>query len=587
MTNQFLQALKQTIRFSQEPPTIDEALDSPYYLKNVFPDIYPFWRKKLRELYPDNITTKSTYVIFHGCIGGGKSTIAQAIILYDLIKMACAEDFEDFAGVMCQNGIYTLCANVSKDAASKFLAPIINAIWGGKSPFFQNEISKGNKFLSKMHVEPIGLRKKDIVSKDVTSFWLSELNELTPEKALELISAVDSRLTSRFPKVENIFTHVIVDSSTKGTDAATEALLRSDPKFSSDKAFVVHTNSWSTHEGRGLFFNYGSFEVYSGDGQTNPFIVDLDFPPEKRRELDPDRFITCPNELRPEAERNMVLFLQEKCGIASNSTSKFFTDLKTLDQAFKIEQQSDDVIVVDFFDPLDTLMEKVKKDIITLPIDRKVYIKLDLALTGDLCGLAVAYADGITTNYIDGIDSSRLNIKIPLCVGLSRKNGQETPISKIEDFILQLNQVRTVAMVLTDQFQSSGTRQLMIQNGIDAKLQSVDRTDSAYVTLKNYIYQGLVSLPINERLRTEAHQIERVSPTKIDHPVNGSKDLLDCCAGLVEFMVSEGVEKVLEPPETQISEDISNIYDQLSKTRSNANLQRAAVADYFSSLNNM
>lgn len=501
--------------------------------------------------------------------------------------MACTEDLEQFSEVMCQNGIFTLCANVSKDAASKFLSPIIEAIWGGKSPFFQNELSKGNKFLSKLHVEPIGLRKKDIVSKDVTTFWLSELNEMSPEKALEMVSAVDSRLTSRFIKCNNIFTHLIVDSSTKETDAATEALLQSDPKFSSSSAFVVRTTSWNTTEGLHRYFNYGSFEVYAGDGQTNPFIVPSDFPKSERDKLDPDRFITCPNELKYEAERNIVLFLQEKCGIASNSTSKFFTDLKTLDKAFSIEQKTDDVIIVDFFDPLDTIMEKVKKDIVALPIDRKVYIKLDLALTGDLCGLAIAYADGVTTNYVDGIDSARPNIRIPLCVGISRKNGQETPISKIEDFILQLNQVRTVAMVLTDQFQSSGTRQLMIQNGIPAKLQSVDRTDSAYVTLKNYIYQGLVALPINERLRTEARQIERVSPTKIDHPVNGSKDLLDCCAGLTEFMVSEGVEKVLEPPETQISDEISDIYDQLTKVRSVNSLQRATVSDYFSSLNDL
>lgn len=67
--NKYLEVLKQSIEFDQEPPTIDEVLDSPYYLRDFFPLIYPFWRKELRKLFPNNITSKSTYVLFTGSIG--------------------------------------------------------------------------------------------------------------------------------------------------------------------------------------------------------------------------------------------------------------------------------------------------------------------------------------------------------------------------------------------------------------------------------------------------------------------------------------------------------------------------------------
>lgn len=870
--NPYLQALKQTIGFVQEPPFIDEALDSDYYLKPVLPPkIYPFWRKRLRELFPDNITTKSTYVLLHGCIGGGKSTMAQIIILYDILKMTCMRSVEEFAGIGALQGIYIKCSNTFKNKSQDFVDTIVAAVFGGKSPFFQRELERGNKFLHSLKIQAVGSKAKEIVSNDVSTFWLSEINELPADKALALVSSADSRLTSRFINCENVCTHLIVDSSTKGTNAATEALLREDPKFSSSDSFRIHVNAWNCLEGLKRYFNYGSFEVYSGDAQNNPFVVPKDFTETDRLRFDRDRFITCPMELYPEAVRNITLFLQEKCGIASNSSSKFFTDHGALDRAFCLDMESDEVIRVDFFDKFDTVMEKVKEDIAKLPHDRKVYVKIDMGVASDLCGVAVAYSDGLDRTIVDGINTDRLIIEIPLCFGVSRYSGQETPINKIEDFILQLNQVRTVAMVLTDQFQcftgdtkvsllsgeeeeierivsrvqsgevlytysldldrnriapgriidarctglkpickvtldngevvrctydhrfmlrdgsyceaqdlkpdtslmsqcngevnlnsckvnsvtltneiapvydltienfhnfalSAGVfvhnctelRQIMIQNGIPAKLQSVDRNDSAYVTAKNYIYSGLVRLPKNDRLKVEAEEVERVDVNKIDHPFGGcftgdskvlvrnkvtsevtdirmdelvssytdfqvltfngstfeysdikvatetkrtdilmklefddivyfctpdhkfltlkgwkeakdlslegelissrnvkliskesvtcskvpvydletvsdnhnfclsngvvvhnSKDLLDCCVGLIAHMVEEGPEKVLEPPESQLADDMVDIYSQISEIRQNRNITHMGMSMYSDYLNDI
>lgn len=64
-----LQVLKNIIGFKMEPPTIDEFLDSDYYLGALDLMVYPFWRKRLKELFPNNITSTSTYVCLYGCIG--------------------------------------------------------------------------------------------------------------------------------------------------------------------------------------------------------------------------------------------------------------------------------------------------------------------------------------------------------------------------------------------------------------------------------------------------------------------------------------------------------------------------------------
>lgn len=563
---QRLQLLKHAVGFKIDPPTIDEFLDSKYYLGALGLTVYPFWRKRLRELYPNNITTASTYVCLYGCIGGGKSFFSEIVILYDICKMACAgENFMKYNGLSQTKDIKIKCSNIYKNKSGEFAAFLNDVVFGAKVPFFENELRRGNAFLTHLKIQAIGVKESDLRSDDVPTIWLSELTALKTEVGRSVIDSANSRLTSRYIDSENIFTHLILDSSTTGTDSALDYWLKNDPRAPS--AFKVHVNSWNVTEGMGKYFNFGSFEVYCGDSKNNPFIIPKDFPEHKRRELDPDNFLTCPNELLPEAQRNIVLFLQEKAGISTNTTSKFFRDKDKVSQAFCLAKDYDDVVVMRFDDPTDTLMSKLSNAVAQLPYDRKLYIRIDCGVASDLFGLAIGYGDGIKRTNVDGVPTERIKIKIPIAVGISRYEGEETNISKVEDFILQLNQDREVALVMTDQYQSTELRQIMKQNGIEAKMESVDRDDSAYVVTKNYIYSGLVEIAQNALAEKELLEIERVGPRKVDHPPKsqgGSKDISDTISGVIRKLVELGPEVVLEPPSAQMSAEFTRVYDEIN-----------------------
>lgn len=563
---QRLQLLKHAVGFKIDPPTIDEFLDSKYYLGALGLTVYPFWRKRLRELYPNNITTASTYVCLYGCIGGGKSFFSELVILYDICKMACAgENFMKFNGLSQTKDIKIKCSNIFKNKSGEFADFLNDVVFGAKVPFFENELRRGNAFLTHLKIQAIGVKESDLRSDDVPTIWLSELTALKTEVGRSVIDSANSRLTSRYIDSENIFTHLILDSSTTGTDSALDYWLKNDPRAPS--AFKVHVNSWNVTEGMGRYFNFGSFEVYCGDSKNNPFIVPKDFPDYKRRELDPDNFLTCPNELLPEAQRNIVLFLQEKAGISTDTTSKFFKDKDKVSQAFCLAKDYDDVVVMRFDDPTDTLMSKLSNAVAQLPYDRKLYIRIDCGVASDLFGLAIGYGDGIKRTNVDGVPTERIKIKIPIAVGISRYEGEETNISKVEDFILQLNQDREVALVMTDQYQSTELRQIMKQNGIESKMESVDRDDSAYVVTKNYIYSGLVEIAQNALAEKELLEIERVGPRKVDHPPKsqgGSKDISDTISGVIRKLVELGPEVVLEPPSAQMSAEFTRVYDEIN-----------------------
>lgn len=270
----------------------------------------------------------------------------------------------------------------------------------------------------------------------------------------------------------DVFPMIVLDSSTTSTESALDLFLRTDARASN--FYKIHVNAWNTKEGVGTYFNYGSFEMYTGDSQHDPFIVPDDFTLEQRSKLDVDRFVICPNELREEAEADPILFTQEKCGISTSSSSKFFTDLKRLENAFNIEKFYDDMIIVDFFDPTDTIMAKLRDAVSQLPIDRKLYIKVDCGLTHDLYGFALGYGESADLVNVDGIPTERLKIKIPILFGLSRYAGQESSVLKIEDFILQIAENYDVAKVIYDSYQCfTGDTKISLLEGSEVPIKEI------------------------------------------------------------------------------------------------------------------
>ena len=111
--------------------------------------------------------------------------------------------------------------------------------------------------------------------------------------------------------------------------------------------------------------------------------------------------------------------------------------------------------------------------------------------------------------------------------------GQEVPIYKIQNFIMDLrSKGYPIKMVSTDGYQSTNLRQNLTLEGVETKLISVDRTKDPYNELRNIILEERIRLPNLPKLKKEIQELEDVGP-KFDHPVDGSKDILDSVCGSV------------------------------------------------------
>ena len=112
----------------ERPVGIDEFLDSDAYLAkglNVVDEasgtkkqtVFPYWRKTLRKIFPDNLNTSYNTVILSGAIGIGKSFMAVICLLYMLYRMMCLKDPYKHYGLQPIDHITFSFMNITLDAA--------------------------------------------------------------------------------------------------------------------------------------------------------------------------------------------------------------------------------------------------------------------------------------------------------------------------------------------------------------------------------------------------------------------------------------------------------------------------------------
>lgn len=173
------------------------------------------------------------------------------------------------------------------------------------------------------------------------------------------------------------------------------------------------------------------------------------------------------------------------------------------------------------------------------------FMHVDLALVEDATGVSMCHRDPKTGKFI---------IDFIFAVESSKIVEKRIPIGKMKYIAIYLkyNLGYNISKVTYDGFQSAESIQELVDNGIDAKVQSVDRTAAAYDTLRDIIHSDQISFydyksqelnGLNRSLKRELLNLTKDTKTgKVDHITKGSKDLSDALAGCVFVSASENFE---------------------------------------------
>ena len=218
------------------------------------------------------------------------------------------------------------------------------------------------------------------------------------------------------------------------------------------------------------------------------------------------------------------------------------------------------------------------------------FIHIDLAITEDATGISMVHRDPANGRFV---------VDFIIAIESSKVIEKRIPIGKMKYIAIYLkyNLGFNVSKVTYDGFQSAESIQELVDNGIDAKIQSVDRTSGPYDTLRDIIHSDQLSFydyssidigsGKNRSLLRELLNLTKDSKSgKVDHISKGSKDLSDSLAGAIFTCASEDFEYrgvndfALERADSKTSDRDDYIYDgYVSENESIGDIQHKSLME--------
>lgn len=545
-------SLELTKLFSQDyteiPVDIDTFLDDPQYagwFTNNGKDVYPYWRQKLREIFEDGANYSE--IAITGSIGTGKSHVTIMALAYCLYKLMCLRDPHGYYGIAKGGYIYVVFFNATLAlsqgvAYTKFQSLLQNSPW-----FLERGKVTGTKYLEYVPNGPIrftvGSQMEHSIGKDILFGIMDEVNfvkgaslHMEQSKIMKTYSSVLERINSRFIVRGQTMGKLFLVSSKKSEHDFVESYI--EKQKGKPGVFIIDAKLWEvkpsgTYSGK-------TFPVAIGGSNMPSRVIqdgeDLEF--YKRQGF---KILDVPIEFKSRFEMDIQVALMNIAGISISNVTKFIT-YDNLSKCFISDPNpwatnvvtlgmKDPLVLKDFFKP-----ELVEPDLTTKPL----FIHIDTSLTGDRTGIGCIAVMGmkyqnnydIATN--EYVPTKELVYRHVFSVAIQCPNGDEISFQKTRDFLYYLKYVLgwNIKGISLDGYQSADSKQLLITMGFDAVILSLDRSPEGYLTTKSAINEKRVGVLNIPELSEELINLERDNRSgKIDHPVDGRKDMSDGFSG--------------------------------------------------------
>lgn len=571
--------------------------------------IYPYWMKKLKELFPDNLTTKVNTFIASGARGLGKSEICIAIMCYLLHRVMCLKNPLEFFRLKPTEKLVFALMNIKLDLAeeiaiSKFQNSIKFSPWFLDRGYFTGRTIKTWQPNDRYSIEiKIGSQADDLIGLpvffaffDEVSFQRNQDIDKQKAKAIDMIDTAMGGMLTRFIFKGKNPTLLCLASSKRSDKSFLEQHIKTKLSSEPDNVMVVDEPVWKVKpEGT---YSKETFNLAVG----NKFLTSAVLRAEDNLEdfiLKGYNIIQVPVSLKAQFIDNMDRALCDYAGISSTELSKYISG-EALKECVSREFSnpfSKEVIEVgnakddtsqysDYFD-----LSKVPKDMMSKPL----FVHLDMSISGDKTGIAGVWIKGKKPT-VEGSPSKDLFYKLAFAVSVKAPKGRQISFEKNRIFIRWLKQQGFLVKELTsDTFQSYDLQQQLSAEGFKCSILSVDRVDSEsrvckpYQHFKSVIYEQRIELFSDQLLEQEIVNLERnVNTGKVDHPESGSKDQSDAVCGALftasgyaeEFAYNYGEDSLemvkanqgesqnlKEAINNQLQEELKNIFDPIKEKK--------------------
>ena len=186
-------------------------------------------------------------------------------------------------------------------------------------------------------------------------------------------------------------------------------------------------------------------------------------------------------------------------------------------------------------------MPRVKRGHYCANPSRPRYVHIDLALNNDSCGIAMLRFDGLRKVEREGGMIEMLpEASVELACSIRPDGNNEIQIAEVRMWVKQLRDVYgyPIKVVTYDGAMSIESRQQWKKEGAKTGYVSVDKTSVPYKQLRDAFSDGRVKMYQQQVLVDELFGLEYDGDKdKVDHPVNGSKDVADAVCGAYTTLI--------------------------------------------------
>lgn len=543
------------ITFIKDPKYLGKA----WHLKDGTCKLFPYWENKLKELFPDNLSTNYNTFIESGARGLGKSEIAVTCALYLMHRLMCLKDPHTFLNLKPTEQVAFAFMNITEILAmdigvTKFQNTVQSSPW-----FMERGTISGKKDLT---WNPpnfiniiIGSQPRHVIGQAIYYAFFDEISFIPNQdidkqkaKAIDMIDTALGGMKTRFTNNGRNPTLMVLASSKRSEKSFLEEHMKKKMETDHENTLIVDEPVWNIRPAS----EYSGERFYVAVG--NKFLVsevvpdNVDIKPYVDRGFN---VIHVPVEYKASFKEDIDRALCDYAGISSNLLTKYisgdrFQKIKNfaLKNPFKA-----DVIEVgngnneQYFDYFD--IAKINP----LMKSRPMFIHLDMSLTGDKTGIAGIWIKGKKPHQPGELDTNELFYSVAFAVSIKAPKGYQISLEKNRNFIYWLReQGFNIKGVSSDTFQSADTGQQLKARNFNYEVISVDRVDTdrickPYQYIKNTIYEERIETFDSELMTQEFLQLERNNNSgKVDHPDGQSKDMADAITGAV-FNASKHAEE--------------------------------------------
>ncbi len=546
-----LQWLKDNPAFYERPATIREFLGQGYL--EIDSKVRPGLADALEEIFGQTVQSHSIAAfqraMVTGAIGIGKTTFASIALPYMVHWVLCLKDPQDFFELLPGSRIAFMQMSTSESQAREVIfgdifARIKHSPWFIQNAPHDEKYTKQIRFPGKdIWILPGDSSETTFEGYNILGGILDEMDshKITKDKdyAESGYNTIHARITSRFGN-RGLLILIGQMKKANGFAAGKYAAFLNDPG-----AHVTRMTLWES---------YGWHKYLLPDGTRDSFFYDY-----KRKSLFPkmavelldkehsDSLIEIPEEYRKDFENNPERALRDLAGIPPAVSDPFISLVDKIEACRDrwVIRHTDRSPVKD--NPTRIEFEDWFKGS-TDPRRRTLHIDNAYSSAGDALGIAM----GHVAEMIETDDGERKPyIVIDFMARVKALPGTEIMFSDIRRVIYYLKDelgFHGLKNITTDGFQSQDTIQQLRKRRFHVESLSVDKSTLPYEDLREAIYEERIDFPpyltylhkgSDKKVEIVIQELMELTDDgkKIDHPVNGSKDVADALAGVVTTLI--------------------------------------------------